>query len=254
MTWWHAVAALAAGIGAGAINTVVGSGSLITFPTLVALGYPPIMANVSNNIGLVPGSATGAYGYRAELAGQSAVLRRLLPASALGSVVGATLLITLPSKAFTVIVMVLILVALVLVVAQPRLAAALAARRGTVHPHGGLELLLGVFGAGIYGGYFGAAQGVILLALLGIFLNGALQQVNGIKNVLAMAVNGVAAVFFLIFAYHQVSWPAVAAIAVGSSVGGVIGAKVGRRLPPAVLRAVIVCVGLLAVVKLAGQV
>ncbi|NUS45754.1 MAG: sulfite exporter TauE/SafE family protein [Mycobacteriaceae bacterium] len=258
MTVWELVAVVVAGVAAGTINTVVGSGSLITFPTLVALGVPPIVANVSNNIGLVPGSATGAYGYRAELSGQQRATRRLLPASALGALVGAALLISMPSGAFDVIVIVLIAVALVLVVVQPRLAVAVARRRDGDDGGPGAGLIAAVFGAGVYGGYFGAAQGVILLALLGIFLHSggagtALQRANGIKNVLALTVNAVAGVFFLVFAHDQIQWSAVAAIAAGASVGGVLGAKVGRMLPPAPLRAVIVVVGLLAIAKLATQ-
>jgi uncharacterized membrane protein YfcA len=242
---------LAVSVAAGAINTVVGSGSLITFPTLLALGYPPVMANVSNNLGLVPGSAAGAYGYRAELKGQAGALRRLVPVSMLGGLLGAVLLITLPERAFTEVVIALIVLALVLVVVQPRLARRLAGspRGGRV----GFVLQLGVFGTGVYGGYFGAAQGVILLALLGSFLDGSLQRVNGVKNVLTLTVNGVAAIVFVLIAPHQVNWPLVAVIAVGATIGGAIGARVGRRLPQAALRAVIAVVGVLAIVKLVSQ-
>jgi len=242
---------LVAGIGAGTINTVVGSGSLITFPTLVALGYPPLLANVSNNVGLVPGGVSGAYGYRRELVGQRARLRRLVPASILGALTGATLLLVLPSSFFDKVVIVLICVALVLVVVQPTLSRRLAARRAA-HPGGhhdatlGLQVLVAL--AGVYGGYFGAAQGIILISILGIMIDDHLQRLNGCKNVLAGAVNAVAAIVFILTT--SIDWRVVAAIAVGSTIGGQIGARFGRRLNPVALRVVIVVVGLTAVVRL----
>ncbi|MDY0814183.1 sulfite exporter TauE/SafE family protein [Kitasatospora purpeofusca] len=249
MTVWEAIAVLVAGVGAGMINVIVGSGTLITFPVLLAVGLPPITANVSNSFGLVPGSASGVLGYRRELAGQGARLARFGTASLLGGVLGAYLLIELPSAAFDAIVPVLILLALVLVVLQPRVAKAVAARRRPDgDQHGGPLLLVGIFLTGIYGGYFGAAQGVLLLALMGMLLQEDLQRINGVKNALAMIVNGVAALFFLFTS--TVNWTAAGLIAAGSLVGGMVGAKVGRRLPPQALRAVIVVVGLAAVVKL----
>lgn len=246
---------LLAGMAAGTINTVVGSGSLITFPTLVALGYPPLLANVSNNIGLVPGSVSGVYGYRRELRGQRSRLRRLVPASLLGGLTGSTLLLLLPSTVFRKVVVVLIAVALVLVVVQPALSRRLAARRAaraashTVREHDVTAALLAlVFATGVYGGYFGAAQGIILIAVLGIFVDDELQRLNATKNVLAMTVNAVASIIFI--ARTDVDWKVVAAIAIGSTIGGQIGARVGRRLDPRVLRAVIVVVGLTALVRL----
>jgi uncharacterized membrane protein YfcA len=245
---WHAVAIFAAGVGAGGINAVVGSGSLITFPTLVALGYPPIVANVSNNIGLVPGSAASTYGYRKELTGQRERLLRLGSASLLGSLLGGILLISLPAQAFKVIVPVLIVVALVLVVVQPRFNGWVMARREIPHSHGGPWLWLGVFAAGVYGGYFGAAQGIILMALLSIFLDDKLQRINGAKNALSGIVNGTAAVLFVFIA--PVNWLVVLLIALGSTLGGLLGASVGRKLAPLVLRGVIVVVGVTAIAKL----
>jgi uncharacterized protein len=242
------VLVLAAGVFAGAINTIVGSGTLVTFPVLLAVGYGPVTANVSNTLGLVPGSVSGAIGYRAELAGQRGRVFVLASASLLGGITGAVLLLSLPSSAFEAIVPVLIALALVLVVLQPRLSRALAARREQVRPHGGPLLWSGVFGTGIYGGYFGAAQGVILLALLGITIPEDLQRLNALKNVLAALVNGVAAVVFLAFA--TVAWQPALLLAVGSAAGGQLGARIGRSLSPAVLRGVIVVVGLAAIVQL----
>ncbi|WP_043263750.1 sulfite exporter TauE/SafE family protein [Streptomyces sp. CT34] len=252
MSIWEAVAVFVAGLGAGTINTIVGSGTLITFPVLLAIGLPPVTANVSNTLGLVPGSISGAIGYRHELAGQSRRLLRFASVALVGGLAGAVLLLALPSTAFRMIVPALIAVALVLVVVQPRLAAALRARRarnGTTARHdGGPVLFAGLLLASVYGGYFGAAQGVIYLSLMGVLLSDDLQRINAIKNVLAAVVNGVAAVFFLFVA--DFDWTAVALIAVGSALGGQIGAKVGRRLPPVALRAAIVVVGLLAIVQL----
>jgi uncharacterized membrane protein YfcA len=245
---WHAVAIFVAGLAAGGINAVVGSGSLITFPILVALGYPPVVANVSNNIGLVPGSAAGTFGYRKELKGQRGRLLRLGSASLLGSLAGALLLISLPAGAFEVIVPALIVVALVLVVVQPRLNAWVMARREVPHTHGGPLLWLGVLVAAVYGGYFGAAQGIILMALLGIFLDDELQRTNATKNALSGIVNGTAAVVFIFVA--PVNWLVVLLIALGSTLGGLLGASLGRRLPPLLLRGIIVVVGVIALAKL----
>ncbi|MBW8482942.1 sulfite exporter TauE/SafE family protein [Actinomadura parmotrematis] len=248
----EAAAVLAAGVAAGGINTLVGSGSLITFPTMVALGFPSVAANVSNNIGLVSGSATGAYGYRAELRGQRGRLLRLSSASLAGALIGAVLLFALPGKAFDFIVPVLIVIALALVVAQPRLQRWVLARRERSVPHGGPWLWIGVLLAGVYGGYFGAAQGIVLIGLLGIALDDDLQRVNAAKNVLSAIVNGTAAVVFVVawaLGAVQVVWTAVLLIAVGSTLGGVLGAKVGRRVPAPVLRGVIVVVGLVALWK-----
>jgi uncharacterized membrane protein YfcA len=248
----EALAVLAAGVGAGTINTIVGSGTLLTFPVLLAVGLPPVTANVSNALGLVPGSITGAIGYRRELAGQRDRLIRLGVVGLLGGATGAVLLVNLPSAAFHAIVPVLIAAALVLVVLQPRLARAVQARRerqGTTAPaHGGPLLLAGMFLASVYGGYFGAAQGVLYLSLMGLFLDESLQRINGLKNVLAAMVNGIAAVFFIVVAHMD--WTAVVLIAVGATIGGLIGARVGRRLPPAALRTLIVIVGIAAIVQL----
>lgn len=249
MTLAEAVAVLAAGVAAGSINAVVGSGSLITFPTLLAFGVPPVLANVSNNVGLVPGGASGAYGYRHELAGQRGRLLRLGIASAIGAAAGAVLLLTLPASTFEVIVPVLILVACALVVVQPWLNRWLAARRtGTTPPHGGPVLFAGVCASGVYGGYFGAAQGVLMIGLLGTFLDESLQRVNALKNGLTGIVNGVAAIVFI--AVTHVDWLLAALIAAGSTIGGFLGARYGRRLPPLALRILVVLIGLIAAVKL----
>lgn len=251
MTFVEIVAILLAGVAAGTINTVVGSGTLIMFPTLLALGVPPVTANVSNTVGLVPGTLSGAIGYRRELAGQRRRLLRLGPASLTGGVVGAILLLVLPSKAFDTIVPVLIGIGVLLVVLGPtigRKVAARAAARGGLPEHGAWWVWPAVWGTGVYGGYFGAAQGVLLMAVLGIGVDDDLQRHNATKNVLALIVNGVAALVFIVVA--DVDWSVAGLIAVGSIVGGQLGATVGRRLPPLALRLVIVAVGLTALVAL----
>ena len=295
----RALVIFAAGLAAGTINTVVGSGTLITFPTLLAFGYPPVLANVSNNVGLVPGVASGVYGYRSELGGQRRRLIRLGSASVCGGLVGAILLLTLPQSAFKDIVPALIGLAVVMVIIQPRLArwvaerqraraalatpdgagagaggagaegmgrgggasagaegggadgasaVAVAAPPAVAEAIGGPVLWVLVFLAGIYGGYFGAAQGVLLIGMLGIALNDSLQRINAAKNVLAGLVNGLAAVVFIL-ATH-VDWGVAGLIAAGSIIGGQVGARIGKRLPPWGLRVLIVCVGTAALIKL----
>lgn len=248
MSPWEALLVLAVGFAAGTINTIVGSGSLITFPTLLAIGYSPVVANVSNTVGLTFGSVSGAVGYRRELRGQRHRALILGSASLVGGLAGGILLLTLPTSVFDAVVPVLILAACALVVAQPRLSRWVAERRSAPVEHGGWLLYTCVLATGVYGGYFGAAQGVILLALLGIFIEDTLQRLNGVKNVLALIANGVAAVLF-VFSTHVV-WEVAALIAVGSVVGGQVGAHVGRRLPETLLRLLIVIVGVIAAVRL----
>lgn len=240
---------LVAGVGAGAINTLVGSGSLVTFPVLLAVGYPPLTANVSNNLGIVPGSVSGAVAFRRELRGQRGRFARFAPASVTGSLTGAVLLLALPASAFEAIVPAFVAASLVLVVLQPRLNRRLAARRARDgRAEGGPVALLATWLTGVYGGYFGAAQGILLLAILGLALEDELHRVNALKVVLAGLVNGVAAVVFVLAA--DLAWEAVALIAVGSTLGGQLGAHAGRRIPPRALRALIVVVGLAAIAKL----
>jgi uncharacterized membrane protein YfcA len=244
----EAIAVFGAGVAAGGINAIVGSGSLITFPTLLAFGVPAVTANVSNNVGLVPGNVSGAYGYRKELAGQWKRLLVLASGSAIGAATGAILLLKLPAGTFKIIVPALILIACVLVIVQPRLNGWLAARRSGESQNGGPVLWTGVLGSGIYGGYFGAAQGVLMIGLLGIFLDEPLQRINGLKNVLTFVVNGVAAIVFI--SVTHVDWILAGLIAVGSTIGGYLGARYGRRLPPMALRILIVVIGVIAAVKL----
>jgi hypothetical protein len=286
----QALIIFAVGLAAGTINTVVGSGTLITFPTLLALGYPPVLANVSNNVGLVPGVASGVHGYRAELVGQRRRVIRLGSASVCGGLLGAILLLVLPAGAFKDIVPALIGIALVMIVFQPRLARRMAARQlaraaapaGERDPDGGAAQASGasgrsgaggtsavlvapvtveataqiggpvlwvlVFLSGVYGGYFGAAQGVLLIGLMGVAFTDTMQRINAVKNVLAGLVNGVAAVVFI--AATHIDWGAAGLIACGAILGGQFGARIGRKLPPWGLRLLIICVGVVALLKL----
>ena len=249
---------LSAGAAAGAVNTVVGTGSLVTFPTLLALGVPPVVANASNTTGLVPGGLSGTLGYRRELAGAGHRLRRLLPASSAGGAVGAGLLLVLPAAAFEAVVPALVLLATVLVAVQPALSRRLRARaprpashadvgpRRAAAPSGMLTSATGVLA--VYGGYFGAGHGVILIALLALGLDEDLQVVNALKNAAVTTANAAAALVFVVVA--DLDWTSVALIAVGSTLGGQVGARVGRRLPAPVLRALVVALGLFVTVRL----
>jgi uncharacterized membrane protein YfcA len=252
----EAAGILAVGVVAGAINAVVGAGTLVTFPVLLAFGYPPVAANASNTVGVFPGAIAGAYGYRAELAGRRHLLLPLGTAALLGGAAGAALLLFLPAAVFRAAVPALICLAVILVVVQPWLARALrrsplAGECAAPDVRAGASLLLGVFATGVYGGYFGAAQGVLLLGLLGVLIPDGLQRLNGIKNVLAATINAVAALVFI--GTGHVAWPPALLIAIGSIAGGLLGGRYGRRLPDAVLRAVIVAVGLTAILRMVAH-
>ena len=248
MSLTDAVLVLMAGLWAGTINTVVGSGTLVSFPVLLSIGLPPVTANVSNTVGLFPGSLAGAWGYRRELRGQGRRILILSVFSVTGAIIGAVLLLSLPPDAFESVVPWLIALALVLVVAGPRITQRLRETRFAPSERITLALAVATALTGVYGGYFGAAQGVLLVGFMGLLLAEDLQRINAAKNVLAGLVNLVAAVVFVIVA--DVRWDVAGLVAVGSIAGGLLGAKIGRRLPPNVLRGVIVAVGLVAMVAL----
>jgi len=236
-----------AGVGAGTINTVVGSGSLMTFPALLAFGYAPLTANMTNNLGVLPGAISGAFAYRKELSTQWPRVLRLASFSLVGGLFGALLLLHLPAAAFKKIVPVLVLLAVVLVILQPWLKKR-SEQRETKPRTTGAVRDIGIFLTGVYGGYFGAAQGVILMSLLGVVIDDTIQRLNSLKIMLALSANTAAAIVFVW--RGGISWPAAGVIAVGALVGGQLGATIGRRLPAPVYRAVIVIVGLVAFVKL----
>ncbi len=247
MTLLEALAILAAAVAAGTINTIVGSGTLITFPVLIALGWAPVVANVSNNIGLVPGAYTGVFGYRRELEGQRSLIRSLAPFTIAGAIAGAVLLLVLPAAAFKAIVPVFIAIAVILVTLQPRINAALAhRRRPDAEKRAGLRGV--TLATGVYGGYFGAAQGILLMSIFGVALPQGLHRSNALKNLLAGTANLVAGVVFVFAA--NVDWAVAGLIAAGSMLGGYLGARYGRRLSQERLRVFIVVVGVAAIVRL----
>ncbi|MBV9639922.1 MAG: sulfite exporter TauE/SafE family protein [Mycobacteriaceae bacterium] len=253
----HMLLIALAGAGAGAINALVGSGTLITFPTLVTLGYPPVTATMSNAVGLVAGGVSGTWGYRRELRGQWHRLRWQLLASLTGAVVGSWLLLHLPEKVFAQVVPVLLVLALLLVVIGPRIQAWVRRRAEQagrtdeqLSPRRMAALVAGTFAVGVYGGYFTAAQGILLIGVMGALLPESVQRMNAAKNLLALVVNVVAAVAYTLVAFHRISWMAAGLIAVGSLIGGWLGAHYGRRLSPNALRVVIVVVGLIGLYRL----
>ena len=244
MTWVHLLLVGAAGLAAGAINSIAGSGSLITFPTLLAVGLPPLQANVSNSIGLVPGSISGAYGYRSELRGRLGHALRLSIPMGAGAAVGAVLLLRLPPRVFEVAVPLLVAAASVLVLAQPAISRALRAERD--HP---AALRVSLLVLGVYAGYFGAAQGIMLLAVMGLFLDESLQRANAFKTVIAGAAACVAGLIFIVVA--PVPWPYTAVLAASSLVGGRLGAMIARRVPDRPLRWGIGVFGIVVAARLA---
>ncbi|MGZ8179515.1 sulfite exporter TauE/SafE family protein [Williamsia sp. SKLECPSW1] len=253
----EALVILVAGFGAGAINAVVGSGTLVTFPTLVAFGYAPQIATMSNAIGLVAGGVSGTWGYRRELRGQGRRLMWQAPASLVGALIGAWLLLHLPPSVFEAVVPVLLISALVLLVLQPRIQTWVRSRSDAAGRAGGqitrprmAVLTIATFAVGVYGGYFTAAQGILLMAAMGILLPESMQRMNATKNLLSLIVNVVAAVSFTVVAYDRISWEAAGLIAVGSLLGGSVGARYGRRLSPTALRAIIVVVGIVGLWRL----
>ncbi|KUM32029.1 sulfite exporter TauE/SafE family protein [Glutamicibacter mishrai] len=257
--FWREALIFIGGLWAGTINTVVGSGTLVTFPILVALGTAPVNAVVSNAMGLVAGGFSGAWGYRREAASVKKTLLKLVPVSLVGGLIGSLLLLNLPESVFGVVAPILLVCALILVIFQPRLAkwakSRQAARGGTDPDDADRAkipaiLYVLVFIIGVYGGYFTAAQGVLLMAVFGVFLQASLQQSNAIKVILSLIVNLMAAVMYLIIAPERINWLIVLLIAVGSLIGGFIGAKIGRKLSPGWLRGIIVVLGVIALVNM----
>lgn len=240
-----------AGFSAGAVNAVAGGGSLISFPALVWAGLPVLSANVSNTVALWPGYLGSAAAYRAELHGQRERVLALGATSLVGGVVGSVVLLVAPAAVFEAIVPGLIVLGCALLAAQRRIAVLVARRSRSGSHHSGLGVHLSTFLAGLYGAYFGGGLGVILLAVLGIFLPDDLQRLNGLKTILSLAINTIALVTFVLFA--PVSWLSVLVVAPASLFGGYVGAGAARKLSPTALRVTVIVFGLVVAVWLAAR-
>lgn len=238
------VAVLLAGLSAGIVITAIGAGSLISFPILLAIGLPPVVANVSNTVGLVAGGLTGSWGYRSELRGQGVRVRQVAVMSGTGALGGACLLLVLPSDAFEAVVPGLILTASALIGVQPLISRWLRRLRREGKPNGLLAapLLAICMVLGAYGGYFGAAQGVVLVAFLAIGLDEPMQHINGLKNIAVLSANVAGSLVFVFVA--PIDWPVVGFLTIGSLLGGWVGAHIGRRLPAWAFRLLVVSMGL----------
>lgn len=239
-----------AGLAAGFANAVAGGGSLLSFPALLATGHGAVAANVTNTVSLWPGYLSGAATYRHDLRDQGERVAVLAATGAAGGAVGTVLLLVAPPGVFDAVVPWLVLVAVALLAAQPRVAAAVRRRADTRDraPHASVRLHLATFAAATYGGYFGGGLGVILLAVLGIFLPDDLTRLNGLKNALSLVVNTVALVGFALFG--PVAWGAVAVVGPASLVGGVTGGRVARRVSAVALRRIVIVWGTVVALRL----
>jgi uncharacterized membrane protein YfcA len=226
---------------AGAVNAVAGGGTLLSFPALLLLGFPALTANVTNTLGLLPGYAGGSVAYRAELRVQRDRVRFLAPISIAGAVVGAILLTRTSNHVFAAIVPWLILLACALLLIQPVVTSRVHARRPEREQHRSPVLAVAQFLSGIYGAFFGAGLGVMMLAVLGLFIRDDLQRINALKGMMQLIINVVAAIYFAFFG--PVSWIAVLVMVPMSAIGGFTGVALARRLHPAVLRTVVILFG-----------
>ena len=247
ITFLHELGAGGAALAAGLINAVAGGGTLVSFPVLVALGVPAVSANVTNTVSLCPGYLGGSYAQRKDLAQNATRLKSLLGVAAAGGLVGSILLVVSPEKLFRNLVPYLILAACVLLAAQPavkKLVGAHAPHEQQAHHVG---LAVAVFLCAIYGGYFGAGLGIMLLAILGIALDDPLPKVNALKQALSLVINVLAASFFVFSG--KVYWQYAAIMAVTSWMGGMMGGKLVGKMNPAVMRVIVITFGLAAAIK-----
>jgi len=244
----------AAGLGAaafvaGAINAVAGGGSLISFPALLAAGYPGVTANVTNTVAIWPGTVGGTFAYRPELMGQRARILVLGGTSIVGSLIGSAILLTAPQSIFDRIIPFLILFACTLLALQPRISRWVQRHRAAAPPSEHPRALIGAqLAAAVYGAYFGAGLGIMMLACLGIFLPDALQRLNALKGLLALIINGIAVLIFGVFG--PVAWPAALLMALTSWSGGFLGVRIARRLSSRALRSIVLVFGVVVAVKL----
>ena len=237
----HIALLIVAGLVAGGVNALAGGGSLITFPSLIAVGLPSVDANVTNSVSVFPGYVASVAGSRADLAGQSGRVKRILPASILGGVAGCALLLLTPARAFEMIVPFLVLAAAGTLAFQERLRGLVGHPRALSPRRQAVTLQIVVFAGAIYGGYFGAALGVMYVAALALILDESLNRINALKNVLSAAVGFVTLIVFAIFA--PIHWGAALTLAPATIIGGYAGARLARRLPARVLKVLIVSFG-----------
>jgi len=230
-----------AGLAAGTVNAIAGGGSLITFPSLIAVGLPSVAANVTNSVAVCPGYVSSVLGSRADLRGQGRRVRAIVPSALVGSVAGCALLLLTPARAFEIVVPFLVLAAAATLAFQDRLRGLVGHPRALSPRRQAITLQAVVFGGAIYGGYFGAALGVMFVAALALILDEPLNRINALKNVLSATVGLVTIVVFAIFG--PVHWGAVLTIAPATIIGGYAGARLARRLPPRVLKITIVSFG-----------
>ena len=247
LSLWTTVLLAGAGFAAGAINAAAGGGSLVTFPALVAVGYPPLIANITNNVAVSPGYITGAYGYRERLRGQGHRILPLAAASVVGTLIGVGLILASSRDAFTAVVPFLILAACALLAIQPWIARKLRQNTGA-SDRPGIWVLAGQTLAAIYGGYFGAALGVALIAILGVFFDDTLQRLNALKAMMSLVIGGVAALVFALLA--PVAWGAVLIVGTASLAGGQIGASLAQKVSNRTLRTGIISYGVAAAIWL----
>jgi uncharacterized membrane protein YfcA len=239
-----------AGFGAGLVNGIAGGGSLVSFPALIAVGHSALVANVTSSVGIWTGYLGGVAGVRPELTSQAGRVRALAPVAIAGGLVGAGLLLVTPSDVFRDLAPILILLACALFALQPALAARLRRRRPPRAPDQAMApaAVAGTLVAAVYGGYFGAGLGVILLAVLGLGLDDELVRINGLRGVLSLLVNTIAVLVFAVRA--DVAWGAAGILAGAALVGGYAGARLSRRLPTPVLRAFVITFGVIAALRL----
>lgn len=233
---------IAGGLGAGTVNAIAGGGSLITFPVMVAIGMPSVAANVSNALSVAPGYASSVVGSRADLAGQGRRIRRVIPTAVFGALCGCALLLNTPRRVFDLVVPFLVIGAALMLAFQARLRKLVGHPRHVTPGRATLMLHTAVFLCALYGGYFNAALGVLLVAGLALVLDEVLARVSALKNLLSAVIGAVTLVVY--GAFGPVNWAVVAVVAPATIAGGYLGARLARRLPARVLRVVIVTFGL----------
>jgi len=241
MDFSHVLLLVVAGVAAGGVNAIAGGGSLISFPSLIATGLPSVTANVTNSVSVFPGYVSSVAGSRADLAGQGRRVRAILPVTAAGTAAGCVLLLATPGRVFEVIVPFLVLGAAATLAFQERLRGLVGQPRSMEPRRAAITLQVVAFTGAVYGGYFGAALGVMYVAALALILDEPLKRINALKNVLSATVGLVTLLVFALFA--DVHWASVAVLAPATVVGGYVGARVARRLPARVLKYLIVTFG-----------